>query len=79
MKSNYHNFVNCLKSLLEFRVEWDDEQWNQSYISFKRQLENWLPEWVERHTAIQLYAEFAREFYQEATPETHDYWLTEQA
>lgn len=75
MKYNFHEFVTCLKTLLEFTIEWDNEQWNRSYIAFKRQLEITNPEWIEKRTEIELYTHFANEFYQDATHETHDYWL----
>jgi hypothetical protein len=81
MKQNYHNFRFYLEQhCLNFadNVEWDDEQWNQAYASYKL----WFsvqnderPEWVRQQITAALYTEFAREFYQDATEDTHDYWL----
>ena len=68
-------FCDELKTIMDFRVEWDDEQWNQAYISFKAWLDNVSPAWVEGFTAEELYMEFGAEYYQDATPDTHDYWL----
>ena len=72
---NFIKFVSVLKTIMDFRVEWDDEQWNQAYISYKAWLDNVSPAWVEGYSHEELYIEFGAEFYQEATPGTHDYWL----
>jgi hypothetical protein len=78
MKANFHNFSFYLeKHLLNFAegVEWDDEQWNQAYTSYKVWLDNCSADWVRKQIVAALYTEFALEFYQDATEETHDYWL----
>lgn len=76
MSYAFNSFIEELKTILDFRVEWDDEQWNQAYISFKAWLDNVSPAWVEGFSAEELYMEFGAEFYQDAREETHDYWLT---
>jgi len=75
MKYNFNEFIDCLKGLIEFSVEWDLDKWYEAYFDFKEQLKIINPEYVENHSAVELYTEFAREFYRGAKPETHDYWL----
>ena len=75
MKYNFHNFMPAVSLQLTFRVEWDVDQWNEQYINFKIWLGNIHEPYATAKPAHELYKEFAVEFYQDATPDTHDYWL----
>lgn len=78
MKATFQNFRYYLEyKMLNFKkdTEWDDEQWNQQYINYKTWLEGCAEDWVRKQITAALYTEFAIEFYQDATEETHDYWL----
>ena len=78
MKYGFHNFMAAVSMQLIFRVEWDNDQWNEQYINFKYWLENISSEYRDLHGPHLLYKEFAKEYYQDATEETHDYWLKKQ-
>ncbi len=74
---NFNKFCELLKAeAIEFKkdYEWDNDQWNDSYIDFKDSIARSNKEWVAKHTPEELAIDFAREFYQEASVETHDYW-----
>lgn len=75
MKYKYFDFITTVDTQLEFREEWDDDQWNKAYIEFKHWLKGLHPPYVKHCGPHSLYTEFAKEYYCEATPETHDYWL----
>lgn len=75
MKYNFNDFVNALKAYMEFRVEWDDEQFNKAYIEFKGWLEHLNSDWISRRGPHTLYTDFIIDYYSEANPDTHDYWI----
>lgn len=75
MRYNFHGFRFEVKQVLEFRVEWDNDQWNKQYIEFKNWIENIAPTWFKERGPHTVYRSFAKEYYQDAKPETHDYWI----
>jgi len=75
MKYNYNDFIQAIKTYIEFRVEWDDEQLNHQYGNFKEWLKGLDQAWCDRMGAYTLYTEFIIDFYAEANPDTHDYWI----
>lgn len=75
MKYDFHDFIKAVKTVLTFETEWDDEQWNQQYINFKNWLQGVSLSYLAELSIEGQYMEFAEEFYQDATPETHTYWI----
>ena len=77
MRVNFNNYMKVIKSKLEFRTEWDNDQWNESYSDFKEWCKHIDSEWAAFQDAKNLFSIFAEEFYQDANSDTHDYWLEE--
>ena len=75
MKVTFGNFINQLKTKLEFEVEWDVNKWNDAYWDFKNWCKGVDPQWAAFQDAKSLFSIFADEFYQDAKPDTHNYWL----
>ena len=76
MHVTFNNFVKYLKIKLEFRVEWDIDKWNDAYWDFKNWLNGVDSQWAAYQNTKSIFSIFADEFYQDATQDTHDYWLT---
>jgi len=71
-------YVETIKEkALEFEegLEWDIDQWNESYIDFKEGVAVWKQEYKSAMSGKEMAIEWAREFYQDADSETHDYWV----
>lgn len=73
-------FKQQIREVITFREDWDEEWWNIQYMCFKECLNNlWCPEYRDSLSEEKQVKEWALEFYQEATFETHNYWLTPQS
>lgn len=68
---NFEKYKAIVKTILLFRKEWGDEEWNRSYIEFKESFNN---EDIHIH-GEDLVLTFAKDFYSPANRETHNYWL----
>lgn len=74
---NFNHFKENLKKVISFREEWDNDDWNDAYIYFKNHVnELYRKEYVENNTSEYIATMWAIDFYQDATPETHSYWVT---
>ena len=79
-KMTFEKFKSIIKWVLYFRSRWDDEWWNIQYSIFKDHCQNlYRKEYVESKEPDELLIEWAKEFYQDADPDTHDYWLRSEA
>lgn len=75
---NFKLYQDILKSeVLEFNKdkEWDVDEWNISYIEFKKGVSNWNENYVNKFTSKELAINWAREFYQDTDRYTHNYWI----
>ena len=72
---NFGSFIKVLETKLEFEVKWDINQWNDAYWDFKNWCKGVDPEWAAFQTAQSIMEIFADDFYQDATKDTHEYWL----
>ncbi len=68
MKHSYPNFKIQIYKLIKFQTEWNEEDYNQSYMLFK----NWLTCIDIRGLNINQQIEtFANDFYKEYTIDSH--------
>ncbi len=72
---NYQKFVS--DSLIEFEEgkEWDVDEWNLSYIFLKEWMDRVSSAYLRSKHIQDLVTDFVQEFYQDASPATHSYWL----
>lgn len=76
MDMNFKLYCEILKNeILEFRVLWNVDDLNQSYIDFKTSIAHWNKQYTADMTMKELAIEWGKEYYSPATPETHDYWV----
>jgi len=68
-------FVQTVKNILEFEKDWDMEEWNVQYINFKEGINLYSDNYLKKTGTIDLITEWAKEFYQDADYQTHDYWV----
>lgn len=68
-------FKDTVSKVLEFEKEWDNDEWNTQYINFKHSVTNYSKKYLSETGTITLLAEWAKEYYQDATPDTHCYWV----
>lgn len=71
---NYTNYVDTLKEVMFFESEWDNEDLNISYSYFKDWYNSISDKARLRDNRI-LMIDFIKEFYQDASEETHSYWI----
>ena len=75
MRYNFNDFKNTVSKCLTFETKWDDDQWNQQYINFKNWLQGISPSYLAGLSIESQYMEFAEDYYLDAKPDTHSYWL----
>lgn len=76
-KVGFTEFCHILKTCLSFRRGhmWDTDDFNEAYVSFRVSVGGYNPAYVDAKSPTRLVSDWAFEFYQEATKDTHDYWL----
>lgn len=74
---NFKLFVEILtEEVLEFREMWDINYWNDSYIDYKNHINHYYgKDYIATTTEKELVINWGKDFYQDATPETHNYWV----
>lgn len=72
---DFNFFKEKIKDVLHFEQEFTEAQWNIQYQFFIDDMNRVSPDWKSQFSNTELVYEFAKEFYQEATPDTHYYWL----
>ena len=72
---NYTTFKDIAQRILQCRDSIDEQFWQDSYVMFREALTTWRERYVAVRTDKQLIKEWIEEFYQDATPDTHDYWI----
>lgn len=71
----YCKFV--AEELMDFEegMEWDVEDWNESYEDLKTWMGGTSLNYLNSREDKEIVTEFVKEFYQDASPATHSYWL----
>lgn len=68
-------FCELVKKVIHFENEWDVNEWNYQYRNFKENLMYYSTEYVVKTETDVIVMEWAKEFYQDATPDSHSYWV----
>ena len=72
---DFNFFKEKIKDVLHFEQEFTEAQWNIQYQFFIDDMNRVSPDWKSQFSNTELVYEFAKEFYQEATPDTQYYCL----
>jgi len=75
IQMSFDLFVQTVKNVLDFEEDWDTEEWNVQYINFKDGVNYYGKDYLKRTGTIDLITAWAVDFYQDATYQTHDYWV----
>jgi len=70
-------FKTKVKEVLHFEQEFTDAQWNIQYQFFKDDINRSSENWKGQFSTSNLVINWAKEFYQDAKPDTHYYWITQ--
>lgn len=74
---NFKLFVEIMTNeVLDFEKIWEIDEWNISYIDFKKHCQYYYAEeYVRKTEPKQLVIEWGKEYYKFAKEETHNYWV----
>lgn len=71
----FDSFIKIIKQVVHFEKDWDVDDWNEQYINFKEGLRYYSKDYLDKTETLTLVRDWAVDFYQDAKPNTHNYWV----
>lgn len=75
VQMSFDYFKEEVKKVLHFEREFTDSQWNIQYQFFKDDINRSSENWKGQFSTSDLIINWAKEFYKDASADSHYYWL----